>query len=59
MSRECVKGKVGVLILFDRECGDWEKELGVIEGLYEEYGGNEEVGMYGMSGEEGEEEVGD
>lgn len=53
------QGKVVVLIFFHTECPDCQKELPVIQQLYEEYATNEEVVIYAISREESEEEVAD
>lgn len=59
LSTQSLKGKVAVLIFFHTECPDCQKELPVIQRLYEEYAANEEVAIYAISREEGEEEVAD
>ncbi|MEJ8750051.1 TlpA disulfide reductase family protein [Phocaeicola sp. ICN-14070] len=41
LSTQSLKGKVAVLIFFHTECPDCQKELPVIQRLYEEYAAND------------------
>lgn len=57
LNRTSLWGKVSVLIFFHTQCPDCQKELPVIQRLYEEYASSEEVGIYAISREEGKSEV--
>ena len=57
LTREALKGKVAVLAFFHTGCPDCQKELPVIQCVYEDYASSEEVGIYAISREEGEADV--
>ena len=57
LSSSQLNGKVGVIVFFHTECPDCQKELPVIQSLYDRYKGNDSVVIVCISREQGVAEV--
>lgn len=53
-----LQGKVSVIMLFSVTCNHCQKQFEITEKIYEKYKTNDNVVMFGISREQGEEQVG-
>jgi len=59
ITNQSLNGKVSVIVLFSVSCPDCQEQLPILNQLYKEYQGNNKVLWFGISREEGKEEVGE
>ena len=57
LDRDSLRGKVSVLVFFHTSCSDCQRELPVVQQLYEVYAGNPRVRIACISREEPEKEI--
>lgn len=58
VSNNSLRGKTGMIVFFNTECSDCQKELPVIEQLWQQYKDNTQVQIIAIAREESAEEIG-
>lgn len=57
VSNNTLRGKTGMIVFFNTECSDCQKELPVVEQLWQQYKDNPEIQIVAIAREESAEEI--